>query len=129
MGKRKLSILAGLAALSLLSACGGGSSTSTPPPPTTLTSVQVTGANANLTVGQTEQMTATGLYSNNTSQKLTGTATWSSSDANVASVSSGGLLTAKNSGSCSITAKSGSISGSFNLTVTPGLVSIAITPA
>jgi len=129
MGKRKLSILAGLAALSLLSACGGGSSTSTPPPPTTLTSVQVTGANANLTVGQTEQMTATGLYSNNTSQNLTGTATWSSSDANVASVSSGGLLTAKNSGSCSITAKSGSISGSFNLTVTPGLVSIAITPA
>jgi len=74
-------------------------------------------------------MMAMGTYSNNSTQDLTSTATWSSSDANVCAVATGGLLTAKNGGSCSIFAKVGSVNGSFGLIVTPGLVSIAVTPA
>ena len=117
-----------LLGLMVLIACGGGSQGSVPPNPV-LKSIQVTGATANLTTGQIEQMKAIGTYSNNTSQDLTATAKWSSSDATVCSVAAGGLVTTFiNGGACSISASIGGISGSFSIAVVPGLVAIAITP-
>ena len=128
MGKRTLFALSSIGALALLSACGGGGSSNTVPRSPVLTSIKVTAANGNVTVGQTQQMKATGLYNNNTSQDLTNSATWTSSDSTVATISATGMLTAKNSGNCSIAANVGPVSGSFNVTVAPGLVSIVITP-
>src|SRR5262249_19608222 len=114
--------------LMVLIACGGGSQGSVPPNPV-LRSIQVTGATANLTAGQTEQMKAIGTYSNNTSQDLSTTANWSSSDATVCTVAADGLVTTfSNGGACSISASVGGISGSFSIAVVPGLVSIAVTP-
>jgi trimeric autotransporter adhesin len=111
----------------LLIGCGGGSQSAAAPP--VLNSIHVTGGSANLTVGQSQQMQAVGAYSNNSTQDLTATATWSSSDANVCAVATGGMLSTKSGGTCSIAAKVGSVSGSFGVTVAPALVSIAVTPA
>lgn len=125
----KSAILASvLCCLLVLVGCGGGASQNTVAPPA-LSSIQITGQSANLIAGQSEQLKAMGTYSGGTTQDLTTSATWSSSDSSVATVSSGGMLSAKASGACSITAKSGSVSGSFSLNVAPALVSIAVTPA
>ena len=86
--------------LIFLFGCGGGSQSAPPSP--VLNSIQVTGGSANLTAGESQQMKATGSYSNNTTQDLTANATWSSSDAGICSVVAGGMLTTKNGGTCSI---------------------------
>jgi uncharacterized protein YjdB len=115
-----------LVVLGFLSACGGGSqSTSTNP---VLQSVQVSAPTSNLTVGEAQQMKATGAYNTGTSQDVTSSATWSSSDSTVATVATGGMLTAKAAGTCSVNAKVGGVTGSFNITIAPALVSVSVTP-
>jgi len=99
----------------------------------TLISISVTPANPSIALGTTQHFTATGNYSNNTTQNLSTTVTWNSSSAAVAAISnaagSNGLATSVAAGSTTITATLGSISGSTTLTVTSAtLVSIAITP-
>ena len=77
-----------------------------------------------------DRFTATGTYSNGTKQNLTSSATWTSSAATIATVSSGGLATSLAQGSTTITATSGTITGSATLTVTaPVLASIVVTPS
>ena len=96
----------------------------------TLTSLAVTPANASIAKGLTEQYTAMGTYSNGSTQNLTSSVTWSSTNSAIASINSAGLATSASTGSTTIQATSGSISGSTGLTVTaPTLVSIAVTPA
>jgi uncharacterized protein YjdB len=102
--------------------------------PASLASIAVTPTNPSVAKGTTKQFTATGTFSDNTTQDLTTTVTWSSSAAAVATVSnaagSNGSTTSVNTGSTTITATSGDVSGSTTLTVTPAtLVSMAITPA
>ena len=82
-----------------------------------LTSITVTPANPTISVGRTQQFTATANYSNNTSSNITGSATWTSSDTTIATISSGGLATGVAAGNVTITATSGSISGTTTLTV------------
>jgi uncharacterized protein YjdB len=74
-------------------------------------------------------MAALGVYSNRTTQDVTGSATWSTSDNNVATIAAGGMLTAKNSGQVVVTATLQGQKGTFNVTIAPALVSIAVTPA
>ena len=114
--------------LLLLVGCGGGGTSPSDPPPA-LTEVQVTGQSANLIVGDTQQMTAKATFSSGAPQDVTNSATWSSSNTAVATVAAGGLVTAKASGQAVISAKMSGVSGNFNLTVAPALVSIAVTPA
>ena len=121
-----------LLAATLLTGCGGGNGPNTSPIPTpqiNLASVAVTAPSANLTVGQSEQMKATGTYSDGTTKDLTSSAAWSSSNSAVGSVSASGVLSAKASGACSVVATISGVSGSFGLTIAPSLVSIAITPS
>src|SRR5439155_13263150 len=100
----------------VLSGCGGnGSNTASNAP--VLTSISVTAPSANIIVNQTEQMTATGTYSDHTTKDLTSSASRSSSNRSLATVAQGGMLTAKSSGTVSITATLNSIIGSFNLTI------------
>ena len=83
-----------------------------------LTSIAVTPANATVKAGLTQQFTATGTYSNGTTNNITSSAVWSSSDSTVATISSsGGLATGVAAGSATITATSGSVSGQTTLTV------------
>ncbi len=86
-----------------------------------LTSIAVTPANASIATGNTLQFTATGTYSDGSTQNLTSTATWSSSAPGVATVSnasgSQGLANAVAPGATTITAASGAVNGSTTLTV------------
>jgi phospholipase C len=69
----------------------------------------------------TQQLTATGTFSDGSQQDITSTAAWSSSASGVATVNSAGLVSAAGVGSANITATSGSISGASAVTVTTGL--------
>ena len=102
--------------------------------PATLVSIGVTPANPSIANGLTGQFIATGVYTDNSLQDLTAYVAWTSSDSTVASISnaaaSHGLATGLSPGTAAITAASGTVSGSTNLTVTPAaLVSIALIPA
>jgi trimeric autotransporter adhesin len=81
-------------------------------------------------VGDTQQVKATGTYSDSSTQNLTSSVTWTSTKPSVATISASGLATAAATGNTTIQATSGSISGSTGVTVTASaLVSIAVTPA
>ena len=96
----------------------------------TLVSIAVAPVNPSITVGNQQQFTATGTYSDGSHQDFTNSATWSSTNTSVATITSTGLATGASAGSTTIQAASGSINGSTSLTVNPGptLVSIAVTP-
>src|SRR6202034_2210756 len=113
---------------------GASASTILTVTPATLVSIGVTPANPSIANGLTSQFAATGVYTDNSTQDLTASVAWTSSDPTVVSISnasaSRGLATGVSPGSVAITAASGSVSGSTNLTVTPAaLVSIALIPA
>jgi hypothetical protein len=92
-----------------------------------LTSIQVTPAFPSISVAQTRQFTATGTYSDNSTQILTSGVTWSSSSSAAATINGAGLATSIAGGTTTISAASGSVTGSTSLIVnpTPGTVSSA----
>jgi len=128
--------------IGLASAVGGGSSTITATlggvsgsttltvTAATLVSIAVTPANPSIAKGLPEQFTATGTYSNNSTQDLTSTVTWTSSNPSIAAFSTtSGVATTLAPGSATITASMGSVSGTTTLTVTAAaVVSIAVAP-
>jgi hypothetical protein len=95
-----------------------------------LVSVAVTPGNPSVAKGLTVAFTATGTYSDNSTQNLTGTVTWSSSNPAAATITTGGVATGAGVGTSTIQAALGAVSGSTVLTVTaPQLVSLGVTPA
>ncbi|HKO50247.1 MAG TPA: Ig-like domain-containing protein, partial [Polyangiaceae bacterium] len=99
----------------------------------TLVSIAVTPAAPSVAKGRTQQFTALGTYTDASTQTLTTTATWASSDTAIATVSnapgSQGLASTVAIGPTTISATVGSTTGSTTLTVTAAaLVSIAVTP-
>ena len=122
----RLRLIGVLLLVALLIACGGGNSS---PTVRTLQSLQVAPATPSVALGNPKQFKATGTYSDGTTQDLTSTATWTSSQTSVATISANGLVNTKATGTSTIMATSGSVSGSTTLTVTAAaLVSIAVTP-
>jgi len=116
---------------------GAGTTTSAPPAPQavipltisetitvndqtqipTLQSIAVTPVSPTIAEGASEAFTATGTFSDGTTQNLTSAVTWSSSNTNVANMS-GNIATACNClGQAKITATLGSTTGSTELTV------------
>ena len=99
--------------------------------PAVLVGIVVTPPVASIAAGQTEQFTATGTYSNLSTQNVTNSVTWSTSKAATATISSSGLATGVANGVVTITATDPStgIPGTAALTVTPAvLVAITVTP-
>lgn len=95
-----------------------------------LTAINVGVPSPSLAAGSTEQLTATGVYSDNSTQSLTSQVAWSSSDTTVGSVSAAGVLTGVKAGSVTLTATLGAISGAGSVSVTaPALSSITVSPA
>ena len=78
----------------------------------TLLSIAVTPSGPTVATGKTLQLTATGSYSDGSSQDLTTQVTWQSSDPTKAAVSTTGLVTGQEYGSATVTATLGGISGS-----------------
>src|SRR5207248_1809267 len=76
-----------------------------------LRSIAVNPASVTVATGRTTPLTATGTYSDASTQDLTGTAVWTSSNASVADVSTSGLVTGKTVGTSAVTATVGSVSG------------------
>jgi len=77
-----------------------------------------------VTVGATQQFTATGTYSDSSTLDLTNQVTFASSSTAVATITAGGLATAVATGSTTISATLGPVSGSTGLSVTPGPLTI-----
>jgi len=98
--------------------------------PAVLQSIAITPANSSIALGTTQQLTATGTFSDGSTQNISSTVTWSSSAGTVAAISAAGVANSAAVGTTTISATSGSVVGSTMLTVSPAqLVSIAITPA
>ncbi len=97
--------------------------------PPALQSISVTPANPSVTIGQNQQFVATGQYSDGSTQDLTSSVSWSSSQPSVAGITTAGLASGLSGGSTSITATLGTITASATLNVSSlALVSIAVTP-
>jgi len=99
-----------------------------------LTSIKVLPSNPSAGLGTHQQFTAIGTFSDDSTQDITTSVTWTSSDPSIAEISdlagAKGLATASGIGVTTVTAASGDISGSTLLTVTEAtLVSIEVTPA
>ncbi|HEY7339188.1 MAG TPA: Ig-like domain-containing protein, partial [Bryobacteraceae bacterium] len=84
----------------------------------TLQSIAVTPANPSIAKGTTQQFTATGTYSDSSTQNLTGQVTWTSATTSVATITATGLATGAGTGTSTIRATLGAVSGSTVLTVT-----------
>lgn len=104
--------------------------------PAVLVALEVAPADPSIALGTTQAFTATGTYSDSTTQNLTTSVTWSSSAAGVATISnaggSQGTASSVAVGTTTIAAThvSSGVVGDTTLEVTPAvLVSLALTPA
>jgi uncharacterized protein YjdB len=133
-GSRGLATPAGIGATAVTAALDGLSgSTNFTVTEAVLVSIQVTPASPSLAKGAILQLTATGVYSDNSTRDLTRQVTWSTSDPSVASVSNAagtnGLASARAVGPASVSAALDGVTGSTGFTVTEAvLVSIQVTP-
>jgi hypothetical protein len=83
----------------------------------TLQSITVQPANPTIAAGSNDGFTATGNFSDNSTQNLTSQVTWASSNAGVATITTSGMATGVGPGTSTITATLNGISGSTTLTV------------
>jgi hypothetical protein len=97
-----------------------GSTTLTVNPATvTLVSIALSPLNSSIAAGATQQFTATGTYTDGSTQNLSSSAVWSSSDTAIFTVNSTGLASSVGPGTATATATTNGVSGSTSLTVTP----------
>lgn len=113
-------------------ACGGGGSHSNPNPSSnpTLTSLLVSPAPATVPLGSTTKLALKGVYSDGSTKAYSGTVTWSSSAPNIALVDTIGAVTGKTMGNAKVTATSGSMTASCDVTISAAeLTKIDIGPS
>jgi hypothetical protein len=97
--------------------------------PELLKSLQILGHNAAMPLGSSQQLTAVGTYNDGAVRDLTPSASWSSSDSPIVSVSTLGEATALALGSATVSAVADGIGTSMKVQVSsPALVSIAVAP-
>jgi hypothetical protein len=114
-----------------LSGCGGNSlpGAATPGATKILRSLSISPANPVLTLGSSQQFTVTGSFSDGSRQDMTQKVSWNSTQPAIAAINSSGMAVSKQSGTTMVSAASGAVSSSTNLTVSPAaLLSIAIAP-
>src|SRR5689334_2486063 len=94
-----------------LAACSGSKENQSTP---TVKEVQVTVPAASMVKGTSSKITATSIFTDSTKMDCSTTATYTSSDSSVVSVTTGAtgpVITAKGEGSATVTAKCGDVSG------------------
>jgi uncharacterized protein YjdB/N-acetylneuraminic acid mutarotase len=105
-----------------ISATVGSVAATAPLSVVTLVSIAITPDPAKVALGSTQQLTATGTFSDGSTQSVTSAANWTSDASSVASVgSSTGLVTGVSAGSATISAAIGSITSTTPLSVLPGV--------
>jgi len=82
-----------------------------------MTSITVTPTSAVIVLGNSQPFTATGNFSDGTTENLTTQVAWSSSDVNVATIGPSGLAISAGTGTTTITAAMNGVSGTAVLTV------------
>ncbi len=93
-----------------------------------LIAIAVSPTNPKIPTGTSLQLTATGVFSDGSSQDLTISASWASSSQSIATVNAG-LVSGSSAGDAAITASLSGISGSTTVMVTSGTLQwISITP-
>ncbi|MFA5939319.1 MAG: Ig-like domain-containing protein [Sinimarinibacterium sp.] len=113
---------------------GESASTTLTVTPATLDKIELSPVAQSIPAGQTQQYTATGMFSDGSTQDLTKTATWSSSNTAVIDVSNAapnqGLAAARTKGTATIYAAYAGKQGATGVTVTDAaLQSIQVTPS
>jgi hypothetical protein len=83
----------------------------------TLTSITIAPSAASIPMGSYQQFTATGDFSDGTTQNLTAQVAWASSNINVATITGNGLANAASAGTTTITASINGVSGSTVLAI------------
>lgn len=97
--------------------------------PAALVSIAVTPQSPSLTPNHSIQLSATGTFTDGSTQDLSSTVAWLSTPTGTLNISGTGLATANVPGAVSVTATEGNITGSDKLMVVlPTLVSIALSP-
>ncbi len=113
--------------LGLLSACGGAAGGSGGVP--TLTSINLSPSSVTLPNGTTQQMSATGIFSDGSSKDVTAQVTWASGNGSTATISASGLVTAVASGATSVSGSVGTVSETAAVTVAAAAVTaVAVAP-
>ncbi len=114
------------AAMGWLAGCGGGHASQ----PVAMVSITVTPANASIQASATQQFTATGVFSDSSTEDMTNSVSWTSSDTSKATIQNSGLATGVGAGSVTITAVSPGKTGTATLTISapPTLISVDISP-
>jgi trimeric autotransporter adhesin len=124
---RKQMVLTAGCALLLCLTLGGCSGFFIKP---SLSSIYITPASATIAVTNTVQLTATGIYSDGSQNTIQGSSVgWSSSETNIATVTSpGGLVTGVATGTATITASAQGVTSTASITVTPtNITTLSIT--
>jgi len=83
----------------------------------TLQSIALTPASPTIGIGATQQFTATGTFSDSSTQNISSQVTWASATPSVATITSTGLATGVAAGTSSINASLNGVTGSTTLTV------------
>jgi uncharacterized protein YjdB len=109
-------LVCALVCLGGLTSCGDKDEDTT----TALTAITVTPSSASVTINGTVQLTATPVPSDATYDKFT----WTSSNEQVAAVSSGGMVTGRAVGEATVTVSSGSISTTVAVTVSAEVIAL-----
>jgi hypothetical protein len=92
-----------------------------------IVSIAIDPSALSIPLGAAAQLKATATYTDKSTQDVTNSVTWATSQPDIAVVSSSGLTASKSVGAASITATSGSINASCKLNVLPpALASIAV---
>jgi len=94
-----------------------------------LVTINVIPSSLTLSMGDTKQLTVVANYSDGSTQDVTNSATYTSSNPSVVTVSSGGLISAVNIGSATITVDYGSKTAEVPVTVTAVVESLKVTPS
>jgi uncharacterized protein YjdB len=111
--------------VSTLIGCGGGASQSNNSGQPTVSSIQVAPTSMSIGTGSTQQFSAIAQMSDGSSKDVTSTVQWSSSDSNIASITSGGKATGSAPGTVTITAQTGNLKSSAALTISGAAVNLA----
>jgi hypothetical protein len=98
--------------------------------PAALVTITISPQTPSIPLGTTQQFTASGTYTDGTTQDLTSTVQWNSSWAMIAVIGTTGLATSAGAGTATVSAALGAVSASTTLTVgQPAIVSLALSPS
>ena len=94
-----------------------------------LVAIAVSPSNSTLKLGNSQQFMAVGTFGDGSSSDISSSVDWTSSSMKVALVNSSGIATGYATGTTTITAKQGDMSGSANLTVSINGTGLTVSPS